>query len=264
MSREIRYYLKNHFLLNPYENGLKTLYLFTHESPFSNFKRLISTYLKHDVNATFFIVGAALKENLEKIDLIKSYGFDIAPHGYIHINYMDHPNPKMDMEHAINIFKKAGISVKGFRPPEFLINHERFEKKTGTSLYKIASNLGLRYLSSTFTGIDEEIKPKKFGVKEFTCEWSDHCLCNDYFKNLSNQQVYANILPHIKNGKVLLFHGQFSGVKNRIRVLENVLNIPEMNFISIEDYLNGKQGTILTTDVGSFSRFNLLKRVLCS
>ena len=90
MSTEARYFFGRYGILHPYKYGLQTVYMFAHESPFSGLKRLISTYLKYEVNATFFVIGAALKGNFEKLDLIKSYGFDLAPHGYIHARAPTH------------------------------------------------------------------------------------------------------------------------------------------------------------------------------
>jgi peptidoglycan/xylan/chitin deacetylase (PgdA/CDA1 family) len=264
MSTESRYYMARYGVSNPYLFGLVTTYLFARHSPLSDLNRLISTYLKYDANATFFIVGSALKGNLEKLELLKSNGFDIAPHGNIHIGYNDRPNPKEDMQKAIENFRKAGVKVSGFRPPGLVVNHVLFEKMMGVSLYKIASDLGLKYLSSTISGINDTLITGKFGVREFTCNWADACFYDKEYRNLSNQEIYSRILPHVKNGNVLLFHSQFIGDKNRINILEKILSLPGITFISIEDALKGKEGVILTSDVGTFSRRNLLKRFICS
>lgn len=256
MSQEARYILKKGF-----KYSLLNFYLFFHESPFSSLERLVSVYLKHDVNATFFIVGSAVKGNLEKLDMLKSQGFELAPHGYIHISYYYHPNPIWDMRTSLKTFKQIGVKVIGFRPPALRVDHDRFKKRMGISLYELASRFGLRYLSSTSTRHHRRIPRHTFEVKEFPCDWSDEYTFSTG-RMLSNKEIYKDILPYLKVGKLLLFHGQFSGAKNRISVVDKVLSFRDIDFVSVKDFLHGKKGVILTSDVGSFSRLDLMRRII--
>lgn len=257
MSEEARDFI----LKRGFKCSLLNFYLFFHESPFSSLERLVSVYLKHDVNATFFIVGSAMKGNLEKLEMLKSQGFELAPHGYIHINYVRHPNPIWDMMTSLKTFDKAGLKVIGFRPPELVVNHDRFKKRMGISLYELASRFGLKYLSSTKTHHHRLSSRHTFGVKEFPCDWSDEYT---FFtgRMLSNKEIYKEILPHLKVGKLLLFHGQFSGMKNRITVVDKILSLRDIDFVSVKDFLHGREGVILTSDVGSFSRLDLMRRII--
>ncbi|MDY6018069.1 MAG: polysaccharide deacetylase family protein [Anaerococcus sp.] len=83
-------------------------------------KDLIKVLRDNEKNAIFFLLG----QKLGSYDLSMYEGYQIACHGYRHVNFalMDPYRTYLEFNKAIKAFEKAGIKPKYFRAPYGLYN----------------------------------------------------------------------------------------------------------------------------------------------
>jgi len=90
--------------------------------------KTLDLYSKHDIEATFFMLGSYVKKFPESIDLIKSQGHEIACHSYSH-DYsfaLDRLSLKQQIIHitkAKNTIEKVAGNIETFRAPALRINN---------------------------------------------------------------------------------------------------------------------------------------------
>lgn len=113
----------------------------------NNTSRILELFDKHDVKATFFVLGWIAERLPELIKLIDMCGHEIASHGYSHIsiNKLTRSEFEADLKKALQI-KKNIINKKilGFRSPSFSINSKTLWA------YEIMLENGIKYDSSVF------------------------------------------------------------------------------------------------------------------
>ena len=146
-------------------------------------KSLLKILKKHNIQATFFVLGKFAEKYPELIDEISQSGHEIASHGYSHA-MLDNLEPdkfEEELKRTEQILKKVtGKKVKGFRAPAFSLNTNT------TWAVRILKKIGYTYDSSIF--------PKKMGL---------------YGINLRNKQPYPistkNIKMEDKSSKLVEF-----------------------------------------------------------
>jgi polysaccharide deacetylase family protein (PEP-CTERM system associated) len=103
---------------------------------------------RHNVNATFFVLGWVAERVPELIREIEDRGHEIASHGYGH-HLLTHLTPEefeVDLRRSIKVLKDIGVNYQpiGFRAPSFTV-----VEKTMWAL-SILSKHGILYDSSVF------------------------------------------------------------------------------------------------------------------
>ncbi|MGB9773628.1 MAG: XrtA system polysaccharide deacetylase [Bacteroidota bacterium] len=110
-------------------------------------RRILALLKKHEVNATFFVLGWIAERAPELIREIESDGHEIATHGYSHslLTEMTPEEFEKDLEKALKVTRLCTEqSIIGFRAPSFSITKETMWA------FDILKEYGLLYDSSIF------------------------------------------------------------------------------------------------------------------
>ncbi len=145
-----------------------------------NTKMILEMFEKHNVKATFFVLGYIAEKNPELIKEISELGHEIASHSYAHIDLRKVSKEQFedDFLKSINILEKiTGKKVEGFRAPFFSINENNYW------VFDILSKK-ITYDSSVFP-----VKTQLYGIP--------NAPRNIYRPSLSN------IVNEDKNGKLI-------------------------------------------------------------
>ena len=109
---------------------------------FKGIDTILDLLNKHNVSATFFVVGEILQHSPELIDKIISNNHEIAFHT-MHHDRIDSPNFLNNFDDELNLFKKlTNNKSKGFRAPTFSLNDK------SSSIIKILEKYDYIYDSS--------------------------------------------------------------------------------------------------------------------
>lgn len=90
-----------------------------------NSRRLLDLFRRHDVTATWFVLGWSAQKYPQLIREIFDQGHEIACHGYRHlrVDRMDPDSFRKDTEMAVEAIAKAiGLRPVGYRAPSWSIN----------------------------------------------------------------------------------------------------------------------------------------------
>jgi len=108
---------------------------------------------KHNVRATFFVLGSAIEEHPEVLEMIYERGHEIGSHAYSHepLYRLTREQFEDEIKHSIEIIHKTtGGRPRGFRAPHFSINNktkwafeilEKYRFKYDSSIFPIKTNL---------------------------------------------------------------------------------------------------------------------------
>ncbi len=204
----------SHFKVQSRENGKedghhKLIALTFDDGPHPHYtKKLIEILKKHDVTATFFLVGKQIEKHPELLKEIVAAGFEVGGHTYSHRNLkkMSRSEIMWELEKTrLLIREHTSMKVFIFRPPG--------------------------------GQIDEDIKKSvgKFGYK--TVMWDvfpkDH-------EHLTSEEVLNRVLKGSASGGIVLLH---SGKSATIDALEKI--IPQMKsrgfaFVTATEYERAK------------------------
>ncbi len=102
---------------------------------------------RHQVKATFFILGWIAERHQSMLKKISAAKHEIASHGYEHklIYDMTPDEFAVDVKKSLDIIEGiTGIKVKGFRAPSFSLSAKDIEK------FQILADFGITYDSSLF------------------------------------------------------------------------------------------------------------------
>ena len=88
-------------------------------------EKLLNLFEKHEIKATFFVLGNVAKKYPEILKLISSFRQEIASHGMSHkkINQMSDKENEIDIERSLKILSKGKIKVIGYRSPVFSLSN---------------------------------------------------------------------------------------------------------------------------------------------
>jgi polysaccharide deacetylase family protein (PEP-CTERM system associated) len=112
-----------------------------------NSLRLLELFRRHDVRATFFVLGYCAEMYPDLIAEIHANGHEIACHSYFHrrVDQLDPQEFRLDTRRAVNaIVKACGDRPIGYRAPSWSIND------SVPWAFEILSELGFEYDSSIF------------------------------------------------------------------------------------------------------------------
>lgn len=113
----------------------------------ANTRRVLELLRRHDVRATFFVLGWCAKEHPGLIKMISDQGHEIGCHSYYHrrIDLMQPDEFRRDTLRAMHaIMEACGARPRGYRAPSWSINHRI------PWAFEILSELGFEYDSSIF------------------------------------------------------------------------------------------------------------------
>jgi peptidoglycan/xylan/chitin deacetylase (PgdA/CDA1 family) len=226
---------------------------------------ITSALLRHKANATFFISGVTATRNPKKVRRLYENGFEIASHGYEHVDYNRISDPLLDLKKSIQALAKLGIEPIGFRPPYLLGNEQQkgFNRHFGKTIHKMASELGIKYVSSCLATNRYLRLPKLDGAIEIPIDFEVplHVVGPS---GLRDQvfQTSAAIFSNVHEGIVFSIHPFLVAHKEIARLLVELLKKPDIKCISVKDYLQGKKGVMLTFDVVAFTRKEMLLRLV--
>ncbi len=109
--------------------------------------RILDLFERHQVTATFFVLGWIAERFPEIVRTIQKYGHEIGSHGYAHRIIYEHSRDEFvaDLARSIEVLQSiTGEKVVYYRAPSFSITH-----KTMWALEELA-NHGIIYDSSIF------------------------------------------------------------------------------------------------------------------
>lgn len=113
----------------------------------NNTDKILALLAKHNVKATFFILGWIAERHPQMTKKIAVARHEIASHGYEHklIYDMNPDEFAADVKKSLDIIEGIiGHKVKGFRAPSFSLAANDFEK------FQILADMGITYDSSLF------------------------------------------------------------------------------------------------------------------
>lgn len=226
------------------------------------------------IKATFFILGKLAEKHPSLIKNIFKEGHEIASHSYSHTSLWDLKNEE-SFEKEIRLTNQiikniTGISIKGFRAPNFSLNL----KKTNWALPILERN-GFQYDSSIFpvkTPLygDNNAPLSIYRISDYLVEFPLSVLAINqiripvgggfYFrtiptklyiyliKKISKQRIPVlyihphelyHFIPTIKGIPWIFKKIKFYGVKNSFKKFKILFE--NFDFISIEDYLSANK-----------------------
>jgi polysaccharide deacetylase family protein (PEP-CTERM system associated) len=92
-----------------------------------NTTRLLDLFRKHDVEATFFVLGWVADRFPDLVREIERGGHEIASHGYSHrlLTFMTPQEFRADLQRSLDVLNKlSGEEVRGFRAPSFSLTRK--------------------------------------------------------------------------------------------------------------------------------------------
>lgn len=122
----------------------------------TNTQRLLDVFARHEVTATFFVLGLVAEVYPELVREVADAGHEIATHGYGHrAVFLQTPDEfRADLRHSLHLLQDiTGRSVMGYRAPDFSIT------KDSLWALDIMGEEGLRYDSSVFP-----IQGRRYGI----------------------------------------------------------------------------------------------------
>jgi polysaccharide deacetylase family protein (PEP-CTERM system associated) len=148
MQNILSFDIEEHFQVSGLASAIKRSDWDSHSSRVEKSTDTILAILdKHQVKATFFILGWIAERHPEMVNKIVAAGHEIASHGYEHklIYDMTPDEFAADVKQSLKIIEDiAGVKVRGFRAPSFSLSSNDIEK------FQILADFGLTYDSSLF------------------------------------------------------------------------------------------------------------------
>jgi len=111
----------------------------------ANTQKILSLLDKHNVTATFFVLGWIAERHPVLVKKIAQEGHEIASHGYDHrlLYSQSREEIRIDIKRSVEILKSiVDVPTLGYRAPSFSITEEATE---------VLAELGFRYDSSLFS-----------------------------------------------------------------------------------------------------------------
>jgi len=112
-----------------------------------NTTRLLELFARHNVQATFFVLGWVADRFPDLVREVERAGHEIGTHGYAHrlLTYMTPEEFRADLMRSLEVLARTATQpVLGFRAPSFSLTAETLWA------VKILQEAGLRYDSSVF------------------------------------------------------------------------------------------------------------------
>lgn len=167
--------------------------------------QILDVLKKHDVKATFFLLGARVKKYPHIVKRIYNEGHIIGNHTYWHPELTKTGVANMVWE--INENEKAIKSVLGFN----------------TNLFR-----------APYGALNEEMVRK---LKEMGYQGIGWSIDSEDWKGITKGEIKANILEHVHPGSIVLMHaaGNVSGTPDALEELITYLKKNGYYFVTVED-----------------------------
>jgi polysaccharide deacetylase family protein (PEP-CTERM system associated) len=146
-------------------------------------EKILLLFQKHNVKATFFVLGIVAEKYPDLIKKIYNNGHEIASHGYTHelITNLDEKTFEKEIKNSVELLDSIiGEKPIGFRASNFSVNNST------KWVFKVLNRYGFKYDSSIFP-----IKTNLYGVYEAPL---------DVYRPSIN-----DVTKHDPNGKIIEF-----------------------------------------------------------
>ncbi len=128
---------------------------------------LLHLLSKHEIKATFFVIGRKADEHPELIEQILSKGHSIGNHSYSHDNFIMLKSARTllkEIESAQNTLKRFGVMPVAFRPPVGIINPKLGKALKKCGMYNVnfscrAIDGGNRWVKDLSKRILKRVRP---------------------------------------------------------------------------------------------------------
>lgn len=174
--------------------------------------KILSVLNKHNIKATFFVLGTWAKDNAQAMKNIVAGGHEIGNHSYNHTYYTTLSSSAMieDIKKCNEEIKKAcGAIPSLFRAPSGDYNN---------NVISASKESGMEYIQWSVDSLD--------------------------WRGLTCQQMLERIIPKTKSGDILLFH---NGTKHTAESLDKILTELEkkgFSFLKVSDLIYKDNYTI--------------------
>lgn len=216
--------------------------------------RLVKLFKKHDVKATFFVLGE-VAEKYPKVIKELAKDFEIGCHSYDHpdLSKLSYSEVEEQIKRSKKIFDKLGVKVKGFRAP-FLRPHNKLLeilKKNGfwydSSYSSSAPPCYVNFFRKTKPYVDEsgviELPLSQFLWKFVPTGFFYYRFLYPLTK-MSKKHYIFYFHPHelleTKESKLAwwrkMFYSRYLGEKG-FKLLEEYVSNPDIDWVSCSDYI---------------------------
>ncbi|MDQ8054112.1 MAG: polysaccharide deacetylase family protein [Pedobacter sp.] len=164
----------------------KIVYLTFDDGPIPNVTDFVLNTLKsHGALATFFCIGDNIQKFPEIFERLKQEGHQIGNHTYHHLKGW-----ATDDETYIADFLQCQLLTQThlFRPPYGRIKKSQIRKLKAESLKPTTPDHSERYALSALQIVMWDV------------------LSGDFDQNLSPERCYQNVIDHVENGSIIVFH----------------------------------------------------------
>jgi peptidoglycan/xylan/chitin deacetylase (PgdA/CDA1 family) len=177
LHSNMEYWVKNHLVINRVNTSEKAVALTFDDGPDpATTPAVLASLDKHDVKATFFVVGNRAEANPKLLKKIVTAGHELGNHSYSHKDF--------------NKVDGAGIRS------EIVRTNEIIEKLTGQKAILFRPPGG--YLSNEMIRITQEEKVK-------VAYWSWETDSKDW-RNRNSQYIADYVTDHIAPGQIIILH----------------------------------------------------------
>lgn len=200
-------------LTNRVETNEKVVALTFDDGPSVNTDAVLATLRKHDVKATFFLIGTDLENNMEHGKKIASEGHEIGNHSYSHTR-MVFKTPsfiKEEIEKTDQLIRQTGYQGQiHFRPPY------------GKKFYFLPQYLNETQRQTIMWDIEPESSPEI---------------------DKDSEKIVEHVVQNTKPGSIILLHVMY---QNRTESLESVDGIIQelkqkgYRFVTVSELLSYK------------------------
>ena len=168
-----------------------------------NIDKIMDILEKHNVKATFFLVGSWIDDNKEYTKKISAKGHELGSHSNTHANIKE--ISKKDIENELEITRTkikevTGVDTMLFRPPY---------GDTDSKSLKVCEELGYKVVKWDLDSTD--------------------------WKEIGANHVIEKVVKDVRPGSIILFHADAEGVEN---YLDTILTTLERDGYKIDNVSN--------------------------
>lgn len=173
--------------------------------------RIYDVLSEYEAGFTYPLVASTAKNHLRLVEMLKSYPYEIAIHGYKHVRYqhLTYQQQDRDFFKAIRTFKELKIPYNGFRAPYDNYTQDTIEL---VEKYKFKWDIGIGYRPEYRKNNTIFNAPLQNGkLSSYSCVplnvWSDDSMIDRY--KMSAKQIGKTLISQLKLAKskqgVLMF-----------------------------------------------------------
>jgi Polysaccharide deacetylase len=233
---------------------------------------------QYSIKGLFFVTANLIERDPSRLKIFKNH--EVAPHGYMHINYskLTYQEAIVDMGRAINAFRENGVEVDVYRAP-----YAAPRLKDGSSWYDALHSFNVPYSSSFL--LNPPVIPYKEsgGIIEFPILSPTDDMVIEIWNKRSPSSVAKELFRKIlhtknskqKSGNILIYclHPLRMGQKNYLPVvkslLERINSYPGFELASFstavkewkKQNLKGRNLVVISGDIDCWTFFDYIRRL---